>query len=130
MIPVRLGTDKISPVYLPHIKYILASKFSVGIIGGKPRASLYFIGYQGDYVIYLDPHFVQPAVPKDLRKEDFETYQCKVPLKMPLADIDPSLAIGFFIKTEQDFEEFIEWQSSYQKINNYCIFTLSKDFNF
>lgn len=32
-----------------------------GVIGGKPKKALYFIGRHNNEYIYLDPHFVQPA---------------------------------------------------------------------
>lgn len=37
-------------------------KASKGVIGGRPGKALYFVGtYNGDNMIYLDPHYVQPA---------------------------------------------------------------------
>lgn len=32
---------------------------SVGIVGGRPSASLYFVGFQDSNIMYLDPHEVQ-----------------------------------------------------------------------
>ena len=36
---------------------------SVGIAGGRPSSSYYFVGSQGDNLFYLDPHHARPAVP-------------------------------------------------------------------
>lgn len=32
-----------------------------GVIGGKPKKALYFLGRHNEDYIYLDPHFVQNA---------------------------------------------------------------------
>lgn len=36
---------------------------SVGIAGGRPSSSYYFMGSQADNLFYLDPHHTRPAVP-------------------------------------------------------------------
>jgi cysteine protease ATG4 len=36
---------------------------SVGIAGGRPSSSYYFVGSQADSLFYLDPHHARPAVP-------------------------------------------------------------------
>ena len=36
---------------------------SVGIAGGRPSSSYYFVGAQTDNLFYLDPHHTRPAVP-------------------------------------------------------------------
>lgn len=36
---------------------------SVGIAGGRPSSSYYFVGSQADNLFYLDPHHARPAVP-------------------------------------------------------------------
>ncbi len=36
---------------------------SVGIAGGRPISSYYFVGAQADSLFYIDPHFPRPAIP-------------------------------------------------------------------
>lgn len=36
---------------------------SVGIAGGRPSSSYYFVGSQTDNLFYLDPHHARPAIP-------------------------------------------------------------------
>lgn len=48
-------------MYVPQLQAVLRFPQSVGIVGGRPASSLYFVGYQGDRVLYLDPHEMQPV---------------------------------------------------------------------
>jgi hypothetical protein len=48
LVPLRLGLDKINPLYIDTLKDFFQFKQNVGIIGGRPRQSLYFVGYQGN----------------------------------------------------------------------------------
>ena len=46
VIPCRPGINTIEESYIPVLKSFLSSPLSLGIIGGKPNLSLYFIGFQ------------------------------------------------------------------------------------
>lgn len=42
---------------------ILRIPQSVGIAGGRPSSSVYFVGSQGDSLFYLDPHHTRQSIP-------------------------------------------------------------------
>lgn len=54
LIPVRLGTEKFNPIYAPCLTALLSLEQCIGIIGGRPKHSLYFVGYQGRVFIILN----------------------------------------------------------------------------
>ena len=37
----------------------------MGAVGGRPNSAFYFIGYQNDKLLYLDPHVTQESLSPD-----------------------------------------------------------------
>lgn len=75
VIPTRLGLDGVNPMYYDDIKVSTCARLhladsqalftwpqSVGIAGGRPSSSYYFVASQANSLFYLDPHFTRPAV--------------------------------------------------------------------
>jgi len=106
LLPLRLGLDTLNPSYVPCLCALFGLRQSVGIIGGAPRRSFYFVGCQGEQLLYLDPHEVQPALGLPLGAEQLRSCHChQPPRSIPAAQIDPSLALGFLCSSARDFDE-------------------------
>ncbi|BFY99701.1 hypothetical protein BsWGS_02741 [Bradybaena similaris] len=129
LIPMRLGADVTNEVYFPCLKSLLSHDSCMGIIGGRPKHSLYFLGWQDNKLLYLDPHLCRDAV--DTTASDFktETFHCKTPRKLHMDKMDPSCTVGFYIKNAEDFQNFVqdvkEFISPPKQRNVYPLFTFS-----
>jgi Peptidase family C54 len=53
---------QVNPRYVPQLRTVLTWPHSIGIVGGRPSSSLYFVGFQGDNVLFLDPHETQQVL--------------------------------------------------------------------
>ncbi|XP_071949326.1 cysteine protease ATG4A-like isoform X2 [Antedon mediterranea] len=106
-IPLRLGLNEINSVYVKALKKCFTLKQTLGVIGGKPNHAHYFIGCVGELLLYLDPHTTQIPVVED--KWDHisdDSYHCYHSSTMQIKDLDPSIALGFFCKDEDDFDNW------------------------
>lgn len=122
LVPVRLGSgDKVNRIYAPHVKALLTNELCVGVIGGRPKHALYFMGFQDDNLLHLDPHLVQDSVNVDSPDFDLSTYHCRSIRKMALSKMDPSCCLGFLCKTSQAFDEWCEASSAQTDYPMYCV---------
>ncbi|KAF3796986.1 putative cysteine protease atg4 [Colletotrichum gloeosporioides] len=111
LVGTRLGVDKITPVYWDALIAALQMPQSVGIAGGRPSASHYFIGAQGSFLFYLDPHHTRPALPyhsdpSRYTDADIDTVHTRRLRRLHVREMDPSMLIGFLIKDEDDWSEW------------------------
>ncbi|KAF9111329.1 Cysteine protease atg4 [Mortierella sp. AM989] len=112
LVTIRLGIDKLNPIYNDAIKSTFEFPQSLGIAGGRPSSSYYFVGYQGDDLFYLDPHHSRCVVEaKELgayTAEDFATYHCESIRKIDINSIDPSMLLAFYCRDRPDYNAFCE----------------------
>lgn len=105
MVPVRLGVgQRIFADYIPKLAAYLRFPQSLGFVGGRPRHSYYYVAVRGHNAYYLDPHVSQPYQPMG-RNFSVASFHCASPDKMSLANIDPSLALGFYCDDRSDFDD-------------------------
>jgi len=114
LVGIRLGIDRVNPVYWDALKASLQLPQSVGIAGGRPSSSLYFFGIQSDQFFYLDPHNTRPALPlhshpAEYTKEETDSCHTRRLRRLPLSDMDPSMLLAFLI---QDEEEWKSWRKA------------------
>ncbi|KAI8800786.1 hypothetical protein BJ742DRAFT_839923 [Cladochytrium replicatum] len=119
LMPLRLGVDNLNPIYFNALKRCLAISNCVGIAGGRPNSSLFFVGVDGENLLYLDPHYSRPTVPiRDVASyepQDFSSFHCHTVRSVPLSSIDPSLVIGFYIRDVIELDRFCALATSITK---------------
>ena len=57
----RIGLDAINPENYDAVFRMFNIPHCVGMIGGQGRGALYFVAYQNQDLIFLDPHVTQAA---------------------------------------------------------------------
>uniref|UniRef100_T1KA70 Cysteine protease n=3 Tax=Tetranychus urticae TaxID=32264 RepID=T1KA70_TETUR len=119
-IPVRLGLNEFNKLYYDAIKNSFRLPQSLGIIGGRPNHALHFIGCVGNEMIYFDPHTTQYAVDpeplvdidtksdEDLTNLEFDdsTYHNDNAFRLEFSQLDPSMAMCFYFRSEEDFDSW------------------------
>ncbi|KAJ5210291.1 hypothetical protein N7491_010097 [Penicillium cf. griseofulvum] len=110
LIGTRLGIDNVTPAYWDGLRAALTYPQSVGIAGGRPSASHYFVGAQDCHLFFLDPHTTRPATsyrPNGLyTQEELDSYYTCRLRRIHIKDMDPSMLIGFLIKDEDDWADW------------------------
>lgn len=128
LFPLRLGLEVINPIYGNFIRGALRSNLSLGIVGGLPSKSLYFVGYQDWDLLFLDPHILKPAADTDLFNnsddfdelavdgliQDFHTDRVR---SIPLDQVDPSMLFGFLCCSA---EEVVQLRDQLEKLNRHA----------
>lgn len=111
LLGIRLGPDRITPVYYEALKASLTYPQSIGIAGGRPSSSHYFIGCQADSFFYLDPHETRPALPfhaelSDYTEDELGSVHTRRLRSLRLSEMDPSMLLGFLIRDDADWADW------------------------
>ncbi|KAF2835838.1 peptidase family C54 [Patellaria atrata CBS 101060] len=117
LIGTRLGIDRITPVYWSSLAATLQMPQSIGIAGGRPGSSHYFIGHQAHSYFYLDPHHTRPLLPlhtnpESYTREDIDSCHTRRLRRVHVSELDPSMLIAFLIRDEDDWRA---WRKEIEK---------------
>ncbi|KAG0258052.1 Cysteine protease atg4b [Mortierella polycephala] len=108
MIPVRLGLDKLTAKYRRNLRQLFRMPQFLGIAGGRPSRSLYFVACQGDELFYYDPHFIKPRITsEELSVCPAPSFHCPVVRTMDILELDPSMLLGFLIESPSALEDLV-----------------------
>ncbi|KAF2155154.1 hypothetical protein K461DRAFT_311460 [Myriangium duriaei CBS 260.36] len=116
LLGTRLGIDRINPVYHAALSRILTCPQSVGIAGGRPSSSHYFVGVQGNSYFYLDPHYTRSFLHKNPTLEDVASCHTRRLRKIDVAEMDPSMLLGFLIRSEAEWRDWRAWISDSEAV--------------
>lgn len=128
LVGTRLGIERVTPVYRDALAASLKMPQAVGIAGGRPSSSHYFIGVQetqaGMSFFYLDPHTTRPALPyhEDVEKyteEDVKTCHTRRLRRCGVEEMDPSMLIAFLFKNQDEWEA---WRAAVKEAPGKAIF--------
>lgn len=113
LFPVRLGIESVNLYYYPSIFELFALPQSVGIAGGKPSSSYYFVGYSGTDLLYLDPHNLQMV------SEEVDLYRTTRCQTLPVSSLDPLMLVGILLLSMDDY---ICFKAALEKTNKIISF--------
>lgn len=122
LIPLMLGIGAVSQSYRESVLNTFELPSSVGVVGGKPSHSLYFVGHQKDLTFFLDPHVVQAA----FVSESTLGYPSGPRGTAPIDSWDPCLMLCFLFSVEKDFAD---WEAAFAVIHpksEYPMFSVVK----
>lgn len=90
---------------------------------GRPSSSHYFVGTQGNFLFYLDPHYTRPALPYFTDPSQYthdHVGSCHTSRlrKIHIREVDPSMLIAFLIQTEEDW---LDWRRCVKHIQGKAV---------
>lgn len=96
---------------------------------GRPSSSHYFIGVQGSYFFYLDPHHTRPALPlhnnpEYYTVEEVDTCHTRRLRRIHIKEMDPSMLIGFLIRDKNDWDS---WRKGISQVQGKAVIRVADE---
>lgn len=111
LMPLKLGMRVVNSEYYREVQDVLENKFSVGMLGGRPKHAIYFVGHRNGLLLGLDPHSTLPntSLAEPFPSADFMTQTQVSELQMlDMTLLDPSVSLAFYFRNREEFLSFCE----------------------
>ena len=109
-ISLRLGLHKVESNYIEMIPKLFNNLHNnIGFVSGKKKRAFYFIGMNGDKLIFADPHLNQNL---EEDENNFPTYSVNELYLTDIKELSSELTVGIGIFCKEDLELFLldlEW---------------------
>lgn len=94
-----------------ELLHLLLESMKADRYSGRPSSSHYFVGVQGSYYFYLDPHHTRTALPlpenvDDYSESDIDSCHTRRLRRIHVKEMDPSMLIGFLMQDEDDWHKW------------------------
>ena len=110
-ISFRLGLNKIYDDYIEIIPKLFSNlHHNIGFVSGKENKAFYFIGFNDNKLLYVDPHLNQTSIKFDLT--DILSYSVKDIYLMDIPEISSEITTGVLINSCEDLRLFfndVKW---------------------
>ena len=119
-VSVRIGLYTISPEYFPSLNELFSCKEYLGFIGGKNFQASYFIGYTGNYILYIDPHYAQNTIENINNINDIASYNVKDLFQLQYKNLQTAMTLGFLFRNLKEFNDLKNFLENYSKKEYSC----------
>eukprot|EP00826_Nyctotherus_ovalis_P015461 TRINITY_DN1439_c0_g1_i1.p1 TRINITY_DN1439_c0_g1~~TRINITY_DN1439_c0_g1_i1.p1 ORF type:complete len:435 (+),score=104.99 TRINITY_DN1439_c0_g1_i1:86-1390(+) len=116
-VSLNLGSKAPEQEYLDPLKALFTFPELVGLMGGRKSEALFFVGWQNNSFLFLDPHLVQETAHEC---EGDETYHCGNPRLLEYGRMDVSCTAVLYVG-EDGVEEFLKRAKKYSETHNALI---------
>eukprot|EP00045_Choanoeca_perplexa_P005386 m.45581 g.45581 ORF g.45581 m.45581 type:complete len:388 (+) comp13092_c0_seq1:79-1242(+) len=120
LIPLKLGVERMDQAFQQRLQLCIQSNLCLGFVGGKAKHALWFLGYNGEDWLGLDPHCCYRALDQGNLSSQWgkieDTYHTHKPTSVSQAKLDPNLALGFYCANCSDVDVILELIGSRESV--------------
>ena len=100
----RLGLHSIDlSIYKEELMRLFQFPMFQGMVGGDSRRAFYIPAVSDNYLYYLDPHVVYPALTNISTLQE-RMVSMRAPFRMPWERLDPQISLAFSLKSRDEAE--------------------------